>query len=416
MTDQRPDPDKLLEKVQRDEAKARAGQLKIFFGACAGVGKTYAMLSEAHEVKAQGVDVVVGRGRDAQARRDTGLAGGPGSSPAPAGVLPRRHAARAGRGCRARPPARDAPGRRARAQQRARLSSPETLAGREGAAGGRDRRLHDGQRPARREPERRGGSDHRRARLGNRARQGVRRGRRDRAGRSAHRRPAAAAEGGQGLHARAGRAGGCELLPQGQPDCAARARAAAHRRPRRRPGARVPRGRRDLGRVAAQGAAAGRGRSWRACRAGGARRATARRQPARRMDRRLRGNPCACSGCPTRTARASCARCTWHRSWAPRPRRCPARTSPMPLPTTPGSATPARSCLGRSSVNPFLRPFAQTLFDTLGRRAPGVDLLVVGGEERQEQAASTRRGSARGLPRGAGAATSKRWQRWSWSR
>ena len=60
MTDQRPDPDKLLEKVQRDEAKAKTGRLKIFFGACAGVGKTYAMLSEAHEVKAQGVDVVVG--------------------------------------------------------------------------------------------------------------------------------------------------------------------------------------------------------------------------------------------------------------------------------------------------------------------------------------------------------------------
>jgi two-component system sensor histidine kinase KdpD len=60
MTDQRPDPDKLLERVQRAEAKARAGRLKIFFGACAGVGKTYAMLSEAREVKAQGVDVVIG--------------------------------------------------------------------------------------------------------------------------------------------------------------------------------------------------------------------------------------------------------------------------------------------------------------------------------------------------------------------
>ena len=60
MSDQRPDPDKLLEKVQREEAKARAGRLKIFFGACAGVGKTYAMLSEAREVQAQGVDVVIG--------------------------------------------------------------------------------------------------------------------------------------------------------------------------------------------------------------------------------------------------------------------------------------------------------------------------------------------------------------------
>jgi two-component system sensor histidine kinase KdpD len=60
MTDQRPDPDKLLEKVQRAEARAGHGRLKIFFGACAGVGKTYAMLTEAREVATRGVDVVVG--------------------------------------------------------------------------------------------------------------------------------------------------------------------------------------------------------------------------------------------------------------------------------------------------------------------------------------------------------------------
>jgi two-component system sensor histidine kinase KdpD len=60
VTDERPHPDKLLEKVQREEAKATRGRLKIFFGASAGVGKTYAMLSEAQEAKAQGMDVVVG--------------------------------------------------------------------------------------------------------------------------------------------------------------------------------------------------------------------------------------------------------------------------------------------------------------------------------------------------------------------
>ncbi len=60
MTDQRPDPDKLLEKVKRAEDKARGGRLKVFFGACAGVGKTYAMLSEARALHGQGVDVVVG--------------------------------------------------------------------------------------------------------------------------------------------------------------------------------------------------------------------------------------------------------------------------------------------------------------------------------------------------------------------
>lgn len=60
MTDQRPNPDELLEKVQRDEEKARRGKLKLFFGASAGVGKTYAMLAAARQMRAQGVDVVVG--------------------------------------------------------------------------------------------------------------------------------------------------------------------------------------------------------------------------------------------------------------------------------------------------------------------------------------------------------------------
>ena len=60
MTDARPDPDALLARVQRDEAKAKRGKLKIFFGATAGVGKTYSMLEEARAQKARGVDVVVG--------------------------------------------------------------------------------------------------------------------------------------------------------------------------------------------------------------------------------------------------------------------------------------------------------------------------------------------------------------------
>lgn len=59
-TDQRPDPDELLEKVQREEEKARRGKLKLFFGASAGVGKTYAMLASARQLRAQGVDVVIG--------------------------------------------------------------------------------------------------------------------------------------------------------------------------------------------------------------------------------------------------------------------------------------------------------------------------------------------------------------------
>jgi two-component system sensor histidine kinase KdpD len=60
MSDQRPDPDVLLAEVKRQETKAARGNLKVFFGAAAGVGKTYAMLEEARARAAEGVDVVVG--------------------------------------------------------------------------------------------------------------------------------------------------------------------------------------------------------------------------------------------------------------------------------------------------------------------------------------------------------------------
>jgi two-component system sensor histidine kinase KdpD len=60
MTHHRPDPDELLARVKEEEQKQARGRLKIFFGATAGVGKTYAMLEAANELKAKGVDVVAG--------------------------------------------------------------------------------------------------------------------------------------------------------------------------------------------------------------------------------------------------------------------------------------------------------------------------------------------------------------------
>lgn len=60
MGDDRPDPDDLLARVEAEEAKARRGRLKIFFGYAAGVGKTYAMLEAARRDQAAGVDVVAG--------------------------------------------------------------------------------------------------------------------------------------------------------------------------------------------------------------------------------------------------------------------------------------------------------------------------------------------------------------------
>lgn len=60
MNVERPDPDQLLARVERDKAKARRGRLKIFFGAAAGVGKTYAMLLAARERRAENIDIIVG--------------------------------------------------------------------------------------------------------------------------------------------------------------------------------------------------------------------------------------------------------------------------------------------------------------------------------------------------------------------
>jgi len=57
---ERGDPDQLLADVQRQEARARRGRLRIFFGASAGVGKTYSMLEAARTAFAGGADIVVG--------------------------------------------------------------------------------------------------------------------------------------------------------------------------------------------------------------------------------------------------------------------------------------------------------------------------------------------------------------------
>jgi two-component system sensor histidine kinase KdpD len=58
--DSRPDPDDLLRQVNSEEKRAGRGKLKIFFGACAGVGKTFAMLERARQLQGQSIDVVVG--------------------------------------------------------------------------------------------------------------------------------------------------------------------------------------------------------------------------------------------------------------------------------------------------------------------------------------------------------------------
>jgi two-component system sensor histidine kinase KdpD len=60
MSDSRPDPDALLASLNREEQRASRGKLKVFFGMCPGVGKTYAMLRAAQQELRDGMDLVVG--------------------------------------------------------------------------------------------------------------------------------------------------------------------------------------------------------------------------------------------------------------------------------------------------------------------------------------------------------------------
>ncbi|HWQ78789.1 MAG TPA: sensor histidine kinase KdpD [Anaerovoracaceae bacterium] len=54
------DSGSLLEQLSIIPAEKKRGRLKIYFGYAAGVGKTCAMLSDAHEAKKDGIDVVAG--------------------------------------------------------------------------------------------------------------------------------------------------------------------------------------------------------------------------------------------------------------------------------------------------------------------------------------------------------------------
>jgi two-component system sensor histidine kinase KdpD len=74
---ERPDPDALLARLEEERARQSRGRLKVFFGASPGVGKTFAMLSDARRLREQGLDVVIGvvetHGRQETARLIAGL-------------------------------------------------------------------------------------------------------------------------------------------------------------------------------------------------------------------------------------------------------------------------------------------------------------------------------------------------------
>src|SRR5436305_10006618 len=54
--DSRPRPEQFLSLIRQQQR----GRLKVYLGFAPGVGKTYEMLREAHRLKRQGVDVVIG--------------------------------------------------------------------------------------------------------------------------------------------------------------------------------------------------------------------------------------------------------------------------------------------------------------------------------------------------------------------
>lgn len=58
--DDRPDPDALLAQLREQAQAEQRGRLRIYFGASAGVGKTYAMLQAARQLQAQGRAPLVG--------------------------------------------------------------------------------------------------------------------------------------------------------------------------------------------------------------------------------------------------------------------------------------------------------------------------------------------------------------------
>ena len=56
----RPNPDAILARLREADTRAKRGRLKIFFGMCPGVGKTYAMLRAGRKEHSDGTSVLVG--------------------------------------------------------------------------------------------------------------------------------------------------------------------------------------------------------------------------------------------------------------------------------------------------------------------------------------------------------------------
>src|SRR3979490_3184040 len=136
MAEARADPDQLLERIKTEEARPRHGHLRIFFGASAGVGKTYAMLEAARGMHSAGTDLVVGYVEPHGRAETERLLEGPPGPAAARGALPRHGAPgiRSRRGARAasRHPAGGRAGTLQPDRRRAVPAPPQAPAGRRG--------------------------------------------------------------------------------------------------------------------------------------------------------------------------------------------------------------------------------------------------------------------------------------------
>ena len=170
-----------LEDDATDVVEA-AGHFRIYLGAAAGVGKTFAMLNEGHRRAKRGTDVVIGfvecHGRPLTEELCDGLEIVPRRSSSTGGPPSRRWTS-----TRCWPATPKSPRRRARPHQRPRIPQRQAMGGRHRDPRCRHRRDHHGQHPAPREHRRRGRADDRGP--GPRAGPGLGRaqGRPDRAGR-----------------------------------------------------------------------------------------------------------------------------------------------------------------------------------------------------------------------------------------
>ena len=208
-------------RIHRSEHKKRRGELRIYLGAAPGVGKTFAMLGEAHRRLERGTDVVAAVVETHGRKKTADLLDGIEIIPPKLRRVPRNQVSRTRRRGGAEAGTTGGAGRRAGPHQHPGQQEPQALAGRRRASRRRDHRDHHGQCPAPGEPQRRRRADHRNRAAGEGSRRDRARSRPDRAGGHHSGSAAAQASPRECLRVGANRRRAVELLPPRQPDSAA---------------------------------------------------------------------------------------------------------------------------------------------------------------------------------------------------